>query len=72
MCSEIQVYVQTILIHLPDVDFRIIELLLDFLYEGSVRVNQHEYKDFQEVMIMLGVVLTPPVIVFLYVLYKVP
>uniref|UniRef100_A0A1B6GZU2 BTB domain-containing protein n=1 Tax=Cuerna arida TaxID=1464854 RepID=A0A1B6GZU2_9HEMI len=51
---------QMITIHLPDVESRLLNLMFDFLYEGSVRINKNEYNDFQKVMDMLGIVLTTP------------
>uniref|UniRef100_A0A1B6KP49 BTB domain-containing protein n=1 Tax=Graphocephala atropunctata TaxID=36148 RepID=A0A1B6KP49_9HEMI len=57
---DIPDHLQMITIHLPDVEGRLLSLMFDFLYEGSVRINKHEYTDFQKVMDMLGIVLTTP------------
>lgn len=62
MFLEIQDNLQTLVVHLPDIESRMMKLLLDFLYEGSVRVDQNEYASFQSIMDTLGIVLTPPVI----------
>lgn len=61
MIMEVQDYLQTIFVHLPDIESHMVELLMDFLYEGSVKVNQSEYQAFQDTMDILGIVLTSQV-----------
>lgn len=45
-------------IHVPDIDSGTLHRVLDFLYEGSIKVTDAQYRLVQEVMNTLGIRLT--------------
>lgn len=47
-----------IVVHIPDVRGATVNLVVNFLYNGSMRLSQEQYIDFQATMKLLGIVLT--------------
>lgn len=45
-------------IHVPDIDSGTLHRVLDFLYDGSIKVTDAQYRLVQEVMSTLGISLT--------------
>jgi hypothetical protein len=44
-----------IVITVPDADYNILKLLLNFLYEGTMKLSESEYVEFKAILQMLGI-----------------
>jgi hypothetical protein len=46
---------QDIMITVPDADYNVLQLLLNFLYEGTMRLSESEFEEFKAIHEMLGI-----------------
>lgn len=55
MISELPTGLDVVTIYIPDIDVNKLTIVIEFLYKGQIRLLSEDYKDFEEVMTILGI-----------------